>query len=117
MNDCSFTNVYMYLMFLPSHSGKAKIGCDTYFVSNLISRDIMFNGFSEVGVSFWVLMTAVRFRIEKMPILTECIPLQSVPRKLLSWNMIMKKVSILYEGFKFFRKMVDSSVYLNNVLL
>ena len=28
-----------------------------------------------------------------------------------------EKVSIMYKGFKFFREMMDSSVYLDNVFL
>ena len=36
-------------------------------------------------------MTETWFRIDKMSILTECIPLQSVPKQLLNWNMMMKK--------------------------
>ena len=78
-------------MFLPFHSGKANLGCDTNCASNSFRRDIRSNGFSKVGVSFWELMTETWFRIDKMSVLTECIPLQSIAMWLLSWNMMMKK--------------------------
>ena len=51
MNDHSFINLYMYHMFSLFHSGKANLGCDTNYVSNLISSDIRSKGFSKVG---WV---------------------------------------------------------------
>ena len=93
MNDHSFINLYMYHMFSPFHSGKANLGCDTNLVSNLISSDMKSKGFNKVGVSFWELMTETWFRIDKMSILTECIPLQSVTKQLLSWNMMKKFLS------------------------
>ena len=78
-------------MFLPFHSGKANLGCDANCVSNLISSDIRFKVFNKAGVSFWGLMTETWFRIDKMSLLTDCIPLQSVAKWLQNWNMMMKK--------------------------
>ena len=78
-------------MFLPFHSGKAYLGCDTNWVSNLISTEIRFKGFDKVAVSFWELMTETWFKIDSMSLLTECIPLWSVAKWLLNWNIMMKK--------------------------
>ena len=91
MNDHNFMNLCMHHMFSMFHSGKANLGYDTYWVSNLISSDMRSKGFSMVGVSFWELMTETWFRIDKMNILTKCIPLQSVAKGLLNWNLTMKR--------------------------
>ena len=68
-------NLYMYQMFSPFHSGKVNLGCDTNCVSNLFCSDIRSSGLSTVGVSFWELMLEMWFRMGKMSILTESIPL------------------------------------------
>ena len=78
-------------MFSLFHSGKANLGCDTSGIYNLISSDTRSEGFNKVEVSFWELMTEIWFRIDKMSILTDCIPLQSVTKLLLNWNMTKKK--------------------------
>ena len=65
-------------MFSLFHSGKASLGCETKCVSNLISSDIMSKGFNKAGASFWELTTQTWFRTDKMSILAECIPLQSI---------------------------------------
>ena len=39
-------------MFLPFHSGKANLGCDTNCVSNLISSDIRSKEFNKAGSQF-----------------------------------------------------------------
>ena len=79
-------------MFLPFHAGKANLGCDINCISSLFSSDVRSNGFSKAGVSIWEPMTETWFRIDKMYILTECIPLQSIVMQLLSLNMTMKKL-------------------------
>ena len=91
MNDQSFMNWYIYHMFSPFHSGTANLRCDTNCASNLISSDFRSNGFSKARVSFLELMIEAWYRIDKMYILTECIPFWSASRWLLSWNMMMKK--------------------------
>ena len=65
----------MYHMSSTFHLGKANLRCDTNYDSKLLSRDIRSNGFSNVGVGCWELMNETWFRIDKMSILTECIPL------------------------------------------
>ena len=46
--------------------------------------------FNKEGLSFWELMTETCFRIDKMSILTDCIPLQRVAKQLPNWNMTIK---------------------------
>ena len=75
----------------PFHSGKANIGCDTNCASNIFNRDIRSEGFSKVGMSFGDFMTETWFRIGKMSILIDCIPLQSIAMWFLSWNMMMER--------------------------
>ena len=106
-----------YVYVLPLHSVKANLGCDTNWVSNLISSDIRSKGFNKVGVSFWELTTETWIRIDNLSILTQCIPLWSVNKWLLKLEHNDENVSILDTCFKFFRKVMDSTVYLNNVFL
>ena len=61
-----------------------------------------------MGVSVWELMDETWFGINKMSILTNCIPLQWLP-KLKHDN---ENVSILDKGFKFFRKVMDNNTVL-----
>ena len=42
-------------------------------------------------MSFWELVIETWFTIDKMPILTDCIPLWGVTKWLLNWNMTVKK--------------------------
>ena len=48
MNDHSF----MYHMFSPFNLGKANLGCDTNWVSNLICNNMRSKGFNKVGGGF-----------------------------------------------------------------
>ena len=117
MNDCSFMNLYMYNMLSLFHSGKANLKCDTNCVYNLTSRDIRSDGFSKVGMNVREVMAETWFRIDKMSILNECIPLQSVARWFFSWNMKRKMFLYCIRALSFFRKVMNSTVYVNNVFL
>ena len=90
MNDCSFIYLYMYHIFSLFHSDKANLGCDTNCISYLISSEIRSKGLNKIGLSFGEHMTKRWFRIDKMSILNECIPLWSITQWLLNWNMMMK---------------------------
>ena len=59
MKDHSFINLYMYQTFSPCHVGRAKLGCDTNFVYNLISKDVKSKGLNRAGASFCELMTKI----------------------------------------------------------
>ena len=84
MNDQSFINLKMYLVFSPFHSGKTNLGCITNWDSNLISSDMSSKGFHKVEVSFWKHVAETWFRIDKMSILTGCILMQSITKWLLN---------------------------------
>ena len=48
----SFTNLYIYQMFSPSHWGRDNLGCENSWFSSLVSNDLRSDGFSNAGLSF-----------------------------------------------------------------
>ena len=52
INNLSFMNLYMYQMFSPFHCSMADLGCETSWVSNLVSNDLRSKGLSYIGLSF-----------------------------------------------------------------
>ena len=90
MKDWSFIHLHMYQMFSPSHWGRANHGCGTSWPSSLASNSLRFEGFSNVDLSFCELITETWSKIDRMSILTEFIPLWSVTKWLLNWNIVIK---------------------------
>ena len=84
MKDHSFMNLYIYQMFLPCHAGRANMGCDTNFDSNLVSKDVRSRGLKRAGVSFCEIMIEILFIIDRILVLREFNPFQSVTRQLLN---------------------------------
>ena len=50
-------------MFSPSHWDTANLGCETSWVSSLVSNDLKSDGFSNAGLSFHELITEALFKL------------------------------------------------------
>ena len=73
-------NLYMYQMISSSHWGTANLVCEASQFSHLVSNSLRSDGFSNAGLSFCELITETWFKINRMSILTEFIPLQRVAK-------------------------------------
>ena len=65
-------------MFSPFQWHMANLGYGTSWVSSLVSNDLRSKGFSNAGLSFYELIIETWSKIDRISILTECIPLPRV---------------------------------------
>ena len=70
-----------------------------------------------MGLNFGEVMTETWFRMDKMSIVTQCIPLQSIAMQLLSWNMIMKMFLSCIRALCSLERWCTALFYLDNILL
>ena len=90
INDCSFMSLYMYQMFLPSHSGMANLWCDTMFLTYLVGI-LGLVCLVEWGWLFGNLWLKCGLGLTRCLFWLSVFPLQSIAMWLLSWN-VMKKM-------------------------